>query len=82
MAFPLLEICKTAALDGARDEPGAQAVCPEARHIKPEAPRTRLHDDSHGLSCRAAAAEIEEAVSIPAIANINVYTNYVSESLK
>lgn len=29
-----------------------------ARHIKPEAPRTRLHDDSHGLSYRAAAAEI------------------------
>src|ERR1700720_1453550 len=49
---------QTAALDGARDEPGAQAVCREARHIKPEAPRTRLHDDSHGLSCRAAAAEI------------------------
>ena len=33
-------------------------MCPEARHIKPEAPRTRLHDDSHGLSYRAAAAEI------------------------
>src|ERR1700737_315610 len=46
---------QTAALDGARDEPGAQAVCPEARHIKPDAPRTRLDDDSHGLSCRRAA---------------------------